>query len=178
MTRRIIIAVMLVLTTIPTSKIFAQTSSATQSIQIHLEPVIHIAAMESPNVNLGFSSVSEYLKGMQSSAQNFKVYSNKDFVVSVSTNSPAFSYSGSAYPAPYMPVNEVLYLSVADNKTGGTVANSFNSFKSLSNTSCNLLLNCKNGGNQTFAVNYKAEPGTAYPAGDYTVNVIYTATQP
>lgn len=169
---------MLVLTTFPTNKILAQTSSATQSIQVHLEPIIQIAAMASPNVNLGFNSVSDYIKGMQSSAQNFKVYSNKDFVVSVSTNAPAFSYSGNAYPTPQMPVNNILFLSVSDNQTGGTVANSFNTFKSLSNTSRDLLLNCKNGGNQTFAVNYRAEPGTAFPAGDYTVDVIYTATQP
>lgn len=178
MTTRILIAVMLVLTIIPTSKTFAQDASASQLVKVHLEPIIEIAALESPNVNLGFNSISDYIGGIRSSAQTFSVHSNKDFVVSVRTNSSSFSYSGNAYPAPQMPVSNVLFLEVAENQTGGTIANSFNAYRSLSNTPRDLLLDCKNGGNQTFAVNYKATPGTDFPAGDYTVDVIYTATQP
>ncbi|MBL7683508.1 MAG: hypothetical protein JNK00_10655, partial [Flavipsychrobacter sp.] len=47
----------------------------------------------------------------------------------------------------------------------------------LTSTAANLLTNCNNGGNQTFSVMYEATPGFAYPAGTYTVDVVYTATQ-
>ncbi len=40
-----------------------------------------------------------------------------------------------------------------------------------------LISNGQNGGNQTFSVMYNATPGFAYPAGTYTVDVVYTATQ-
>ncbi len=86
MIKRIITAVVLVLTTIPTSNVLAQSSTAAQVIKVHLEPTIQITAIESPTVNLGFSSVNDYVKGIQSSAQKFSIYSNKDCVVSGKPN--------------------------------------------------------------------------------------------
>jgi hypothetical protein len=40
-----------------------------------------------------------------------------------------------------------------------------------------MINSASKGGNQTFEVKYKATPGFAYPAGTYTTDVVYTATQ-
>ncbi|HEY9176639.1 MAG TPA: hypothetical protein VIN07_03065, partial [Flavipsychrobacter sp.] len=155
-----------------------QSDAATQLIKVHLEPTIQIASNSASNVNIGFNSIVNYMNGMESEKQQFTVHSNRDFVVNVRTNAPVFSYAGNTYPAPEMPVNNVLFLTVSENNTGGNVAGAFQSFAPLSANPCDLLLNCKNGDNKTFSVNYRASPGTEFPAGDYTVGVIYTATQP
>lgn len=172
-----LLSIILVLSTIQAS--FAQTasSSASQTIKISIEPIIKITAL-SENVNIGFNNIGQYNNGVESSNNKFKIQSNKNFVVSVRTDASSFSYSGNTYPNPVMPVSNILHLAVASNNTGGNIANSFESYKSLSNTPQDILLNCKNGGDQVFAVNYKATPGTNYPAGDYMIGVVYTATQP
>lgn len=155
-----------------------QSDAATQLIKVYVEPTIQITANSASNVNIGFNNIVNYLNGVESEKQQFTVHSNRDFVVNVRTNAPVFSYAGNTYPAPEMPVNDVLFLTVSENNTGGNVAGSFQSFAPLSANPCDLLLNCKNGDNKTFSVNYRATPGTEFPAGDYTVGVIYTATQP
>ncbi len=76
-----------------------------------------------------------------------------------------------------MPVSGVLGLKVSANGTGGTIAGKFTDFTNLSSTAANLITNGNNGGNQTFSVMYNATPGFSYPAGTYTVDVVYTATQ-
>ncbi|MCB0700150.1 MAG: hypothetical protein H6551_04115 [Chitinophagales bacterium] len=160
------------------TKAQSQSSSASQSVSLSLEPVIQISAMTSEDVNIGFNSVSDYASGRESAQQQFKVQSNKGFLITVQTDAEAFSYSGNITPAPTMPVANTLYLSVSDNQTGGSVGSSFSSYTPISRTPKDLILNCKNGGNQLFAVNYKATPGNNYPAGTYTVGVVYTASQP
>ena len=180
MIKRIINAVVLASFFMATTIANAQENSGTasQSVTLNLAPVIQISAMTSPNVNLGFNNISNYVHGVESANQQFKIHSNKDYLVTVRANAAHFSYSGNAYPAPQMPVSNTLFLSVAENNTGGTIANSFSNFVSLSDNSKQLLLNCKNGGDKTFSINYKAIPGPQYPAGDYTVGILYTATQP
>lgn len=178
MKKRIIIAVILVIISTTKNRSFAQEASAAQIIKVHLEPTIQISGMSTPNVNIDFNTISNYVYGAESGTQQFKVHSNKDFVVNVRTSAPLFSYSGDAYPTPQMPVNNILFLAISDNNTGGNIAGSFNTFSSLSSIPRDLLLNCSNGGDKSFTINYRANPGTNYPAGDYTVGVIYTATQP
>lgn len=177
---RLIYAMVLASFLLPATLATAQENSGTasQSVTLQLAPVIQISAVTSPNVNLGFNNITNYVQGVESASQQFKVHSNKDYLITVRANAATFSYSGNAYPAPQMPVDNILFLSVADNNTGGTVAGSFSNFVSLSDNSKQLLLNCKNGGDKTFSVNYKAIPGPQYPAGDYTVGILYTATQP
>ena len=78
-----------------------------------------------------------------------------------------------------MPVSGVLAAQVTANATGGTIASAFNSaYGGLTASAQSLISSCTNGGNQTFSVQYQATPGFAYPAGTYTTNVVYTATQP
>lgn len=154
-------------------------SSATQSIELDLSPVIQINTITSEDVNIAFSNASHYSNGVQSTNQEFRVSSNEKFVVSVKTDASNFSYSGSTLPAPVMPVN-ILKLALTSNNTGGNVSSQLgsSSYMTLSSTPTNILTDCDNGAAKTFAINYKATPGNEYPAGVYTVGVVYTATQP
>lgn len=77
-----------------------------------------------------------------------------------------------------MNVSNVLFLKVTNNNTGGSVSSSFNNkFRTLSSSNQTLVNNATPGGNNTFNVQYKANPGYNFPAGTYSVNVVYTATQ-
>ena len=163
----------------------AQTSStATQTVNLNLSNAIELTFTGSTTatgaaVNLAFNTVNDYANGVSSSNQELKVRSNKKFGVTVKTNNANFSYTGTTTPAPVMPVAGVLDLRVPANATGGTIVSPFSasSYADLSATAQNLLTNCNNGGNQTFSIQYNATPGFAYPAGTYTVDVVYTATQ-
>ncbi len=159
-------------------------STATQTVNLNLSNAIELTFTGSGNatgaaVNLAFNTVNDYANGVTSAAQELKVRSNKKFGVTVKSNAANFTYTGSATPVPVMPVSGVLDLKVSANATGGTIATPFSAtaFNGLTATAANLLTNCNNGGNQTFSVMYEATPGFAYPAGTYTVDVVYTATQ-
>jgi hypothetical protein len=159
-------------------------SSASQTTKLSLSNAVEITFTGSGTttgglVTLPFTTVNDYADGVASSAQTLKVRSNKAFGVTVKTNAANFSYSGSTTPAPSMPVSGVLKLKVPANTTGGTIATPFSasSFVTLTSADQNLISNGTYGGNQTFDVAYQATPGFAYPAGDYTVNVVYTVTQ-
>lgn len=153
-------------------------SSASQNVALQLDPVIEITNITSSDVNIGFSNINHYVNGVQSSNQEFKVKSNHNFVVTVKTDANSFSYSGPTFPAPVMPIDNILYLSVASNNTGGVTSPLFNAqYTTLSASPKQLLTNCLNGSDRRFAINYKAIPSTEYPAGTYSVGVIYTATQ-
>ncbi|MBN8669195.1 MAG: hypothetical protein J0L80_00795 [Chitinophagales bacterium] len=159
-------------------------STATQTVNLNLSNAIELTFTGSGTatgvaVNLAFNTVNDYANGVSSSNQELKVRSNKKFGVTVKTNNANFSYTGTTTPAPVMPVAGVLDLRVPANATGGAIASPFSasSYADLSATAQNLLTNCNNGGNQTFSIQYNATPGFAYPAGTYTVDVVYTATQ-
>ncbi len=159
-------------------------STATQTVNLNLSNAIELTFTGSNTatgtaVNLAFNTVNDYANGVSSSNQELKVRSNKKFGVTVKTNNTNFTYTGTTSPAPIMPVSGVLALKVSANATGGTIATPFSAtaYNGLSSTSANLISNANNGGNQTFSVMYNAIPGFAYPAGTYTVDVVYTATQ-
>jgi hypothetical protein len=160
------------------------TSTATQTVNLNLSNAIELTftgnnSATGAAVNLAFNTVNDYANGVTSSEQGLKVRSNKNFAVTVKTNAAAFTYTGTTSPAPVMPVADVLGLMVSANGTGGTIATPFSAtaYTDLSSTAKNLISNGSRGGNQTFGVKYEATPGFAYPAGTYTVDVVYTATQ-
>ncbi|MCB9046849.1 MAG: hypothetical protein H6550_12020 [Chitinophagales bacterium] len=129
-------------------------------------------------VSLAFNNVNDYANGVESSAYQVKVRSNKKFRVQAKTSSSRFSYSGTTTPAPLMNVSNILFLKVTNNTTGGSVGSSFNNrYRTMSSSNQTLINNATPGGNNTFDVTYKATPGYNFPAGTYTVNVVYTATQ-
>jgi hypothetical protein len=160
------------------------TSSANQNVALSLSNAIAITFVSTGNatgsaVSIPFTTVADYTSGVTSAAQQLKVQSNKAFNLTVNANAASFTYAGVTTPAPTMPVSGVLAAQVTANGTGGTVASAFNSaYGNLTATAQSLISTCANGGNQTFSVQYQATPGFAYPAGTYTTNVVYTATQP
>lgn len=159
-------------------------TGATQRANISLSNAIEITftasgATVGNDVTLEFSTVNDYANGVETGAQELKVRSNKDFTVSIKSNSANFSYSGSTTPSPTMPVNGVLGVMVTANGTGGSIANPFSNsaYATITNSNQDIITSADRGGNQTFSVKYKATPGFAYPAGNYAVDVVYTATQ-
>lgn len=129
-------------------------------------------------VSMAFNSVNDYANGVISSTNQVKVRSNKKFRIQAKTSSSRFTYSGSTTPAPLMNVSNVLFLKINNNTTGGTVTSTFNNlFRSLTSSNQTIINNATPGGNKTIDVTYKANPGYNFPAGTYTVNVVYTATQ-
>ncbi len=159
-------------------------SAAGQTVILKLTDAIEISFVSNnnivgPDVTLPFTSVNTYANGVESAAQELKVRSNKDFTVTVKSNNQNFTYTGSATPAPVMPVQNVLSLMVSGNNTGGSIVSPFNntSYSTIKSTNQNLINYGSKGGNQTFMVKYKATPGFVYPSGVYSVNVLYTATQ-
>ena len=161
-----------------------QTSSASQTTNLVLSNAIEITftgngSATGADVNIPFTTVNDYANGVESDAQELKVRSNKNFSVAVKANATNFSYTGNTSPAPTMPVENVLGIKVTDNNTGGSIANPFSNsaYATLSSSDQDLITTADRGGNQTFSVKYKATPGFAYPAGTYSVDVVYTATQ-
>ena len=159
-------------------------SSASQTVKLALSNAIEITFTGTGNatgsdVTIPFTTVNDYANGVESAAQELKVRSNKNFTVAVKTNATNFSYSGATSPAPTMPVNGVLGVMVSANSTGGAIGSNFSSsaYSTLQGTDQDLITNGSRGGNQKFSVKYKATPGFAYPAGTYSVDVVYTATQ-
>lgn len=156
--------------------------SSTQTVNLTFSNVVEIlftgtGTATGSDVRLSFNDLNDYTNGIESSDYQLRVRSNKDFNVTVKTNSANFSYSGSASPAPTMPVSGKLLLKVSSNSTGGSIASPFSGYSTLTNSNQGLINSGDRGGNQTFSVKYKGQPGYGYPAGDYTVNVIYTVTQ-
>ena len=160
------------------------TSTATQTVNLNLANAIEITFTGSGTatgaaVNLAFNTVNDYANGVESGAQELKVRSNKKFNVNVKANSSTFSYTGSTTPAPTMLVYTTLGMMIASNSTGGTVPLPYttSSYYSITSTAQGCITNGNAGGDQRFSVKYKADPGFSFPAGTYTVDVVYTATQ-
>lgn len=154
----------------------AQSANTTQTVQLSLSNALEISFTGTnggATVNMPFTTVADYASGIESGAQELKVRSNRNFKVDVKTASGTFT-GGSGN----MPVQGVLALAVTANTTGGTTNATFNNtYASLNAGNQDIIINGSKGGDQRFSVKYKATPGFAYPAGTYTVDVIYTATQ-
>lgn len=159
-------------------------ASASQTATVILSNSIDISYMATGDRNgnsaiMQFSSPSDYSNGVTSPEQQLRVRSNKTFKVAVRCEAASFDYQGAGnMTADNMPDN-ALWLKVTSNNTGGSVQAPFSTsgYANLSANSQDLLVNGNQGGNQTFAVQYKCTPGYNLPAGTYTMNVVYTATQ-
>jgi hypothetical protein len=157
-------------------------ASAQQTVQLQLSNALEItftgnSSATGATVTLPFTSTNDYANGVESTTQQLRVRSNKNFNVTVKTNAATFTVNnGTTTTASTMPAS-VLDVKVTANGTGGAIAGNFANYTDLSNTAANLITNGTYGGNQTFSVQYKAQPGFAYPAGTYAIDVVYTATQ-
>ncbi|MEZ5017123.1 MAG: hypothetical protein R2800_08710 [Flavipsychrobacter sp.] len=158
-------------------------TAATQSAKLALSNAIDISFVNNgtstgATTTLSFNTVNDYANGVESAPIYLKVRSNKKFIVKAKTNSNKFTYAGSESPAPSMNVQNNLFIKVVSNNTGGNVPNAVNNvYKTLKKSNRKIINNGTPGGNNTFAVQYKADPGFEFPAGTYTVDVVYTATQ-
>lgn len=181
--KKILLSIML----LPTVA-FAQNESngaggAAQTVYLALSNGIDISYVTSgsssgTNAIMRFSNSADYASGVTSLDQELRVRSNKSFKVAVRCDASSFAYQGNAAGIANMP-DEALWLKVIDNKTGGNIKSPFSAsnFAGLSANNQDLLVNGRNGNNQTFSVQYKCTPGFNLPAGTYTMNVVYTATQ-
>lgn len=157
-------------------------STATQSAKLEMSNAIDVTfnsngSGEGDVVSLAFENVNDYANGVESTPIELKVRSNKKFHVWAKASSNRFTYSGPESTDPKMKVNK-LKIKVVSNNTGGTVPNGVNNkYSNMSKSNKKLINNGTAGGNNTFAVQYKADPGYEFPAGTYSVDVIYTATQ-
>jgi hypothetical protein len=161
----------------------AQTGSATQTVQLSLTNALEISFTATGTtigntVAMNFSGVNSYAAGVESATQQIKVRSNKNFNVTVKSSAANFNVTtGGGTTVSSMPVASVLDVKVTANNTGGTIAGSFSGYADVTSSAQNLITNATNGGDQNFTVQYKATPGFTYPAGTYTTDVVYTATQ-
>lgn len=157
-----------------------QGQSATQTTNLNLSNAIDISFYSNAyggTQTLSFQNLNDFANGKTTGWQILVVRSNKDYNVTVKTNSSNFTYSGGATPAPTMPVS-VLNMGLFYNGTGGTPSSTFyNNFAPLSASAQQIITNGRRGSFKYFFTRYKATPGFAYPAGTYTTEVIYTATQ-
>jgi hypothetical protein len=161
---------------------YINAQTTTQTVNLTLTDVVEIVftgtgTISGATVTLPFINLNDYANGVESAAQELRVRSNKNFTVTAKANASSFTYSGTTSPAPSMPISGTLLLMVSSNGTGGSIAGSFSGYSSLTNANQNIITNGLRGSNQVFSIKYKGTPGFSYPAGDYAVNVIYTATQ-
>jgi hypothetical protein len=175
-----ILAIAFILTSAYMAKAQNASSSATQTVKLNLANAISITFVDGGRtggtVDLNFNTVNDFANGVISGEQQMLVQSNKNFNVSMMTNTQNFTYTGSASPAPVVAIANVLQMMVVNNNTGGSL--SYNNYASIPSGSATIINWGSPGGNRTFAVKYKATPGFSLPGGTYTANVVYTATQP
>jgi hypothetical protein len=140
----------------------AVTSSANQTVTLTLQNKIEIAVEGSPTGNsFTFDEASDYTTGLtNTSASTFRVKSNQNYAVTVASSTANFSSTA----ATSMPAS-----TLGVRLTGGTT------FTTLSTTAAALTTGSR--GNNTFSIDYNANPGFDYDAGTYTLVVVYTATQ-
>ena len=149
-------------------------SAATQQVAVSLGNVIEIK-LQSSSISLPFTTVNDYANGVTSPEQQILVSSNKNFNVRVKSRKSRFGYAGNEKD-PKMPLS-VLKVKVANNQTNGQISSGHTNYISLSTSGKNVITNATAGENKNFSVEYQAKPGFTYPAGTYTVDIIYTATQ-
>lgn len=153
-------------------------SGASQSTSLTMANAIEITLQNgTPTVSMVFDDINDFANGVTSSTQTIRVRSNRKFNVRVRSQASRFTYAGSSATNPKMPVNPVLKLKVSDNNTGGTISGGYGNFKSMSTGGAKIINNAQPGGDNTFSIQYQATPGYTYPEGQYTVSIIYTATQ-
>jgi hypothetical protein len=179
------LTIMLAILTASITSVTAQENkpaAATQSAKMSMSNAIDIT-FRSNNleagdvVTLAFDDVNDYANGVESDPIELKIRSNKKFNITAKAASSRFSYNGNATADPKMSVNKLL-IKVVKNNTGGNVpGNVNNKYKSMSASKRKLINAGTPGGDNTFAVQYKADPGYDFPAGTYSVDIIYTATQ-
>ncbi len=158
----------------------AYAQNATQALKVALSNSIELKFYSSyygGTQTMNFNSVNDYANGKTTGWQILVARSNKDYDITVKANAAHFSYTGAASPSPSMPIS-ILSVGTFYNGTGGQVSSIFrNKYAPISASDQLMISNARRGNFRYFFTRYKANPGFAYPAGTYTTEVVYTATQ-
>lgn len=147
----------------------AQTSSgAYQRIELHIQPSIEIASLKSSEVQL---SVKQDKFRKAETGPEFRIRSNKNFVVKVSTYNNQLQ--DGSQPVAVSNSRNDLQLSVAGTTNDGTA----NSYTTISDSPKDIISKGRRG-EQIFAVNYQVKRMGKTQHENRPVGVVYTATEP
>lgn len=156
--------------------LFTSIVSYGQSISYNDQVAITIAQVAELRVKPGEAIVSEYVFDTGEKYENdiavlnaviLQVRTNDDWILTVKSGSENFTYSGSEVPSPVMPASEL------------KVKYQGNPRIPLSTTE--VQVNTGTAGtweNNETNMRYIATPRFKYPAGTYTIPVVYTVSNP
>ena len=152
--------------------IFAQ-GSVTHTVTLQLENVssIRLKPGTEEHTSLVFADPDDYKKGVeQSLAAVYQVRTNRPWVVNVKSSTENFEYSGQDSQPKDMPSTVLNFRKSNSNNMNYTPLS----------TSAVLIAQGKQGGYELneFGVDYKADPGFKYTYGDYSIEVVYTVSNP
>lgn len=183
MKKIITLSALLILSTVVS---YGQNASgaAQQSVQLGLSNALDItftntSSSQGSTVTMAFNNADHYTNGVESGTQEIKIRSNKTFKVGVKIDLGSFSYVGNGNLNSAVIPSNAFQLKLVNNTTSGTIAAPFSTsgYATLTDTEQDLILNGANGSDRRFSLKYKCNPGWGMPAGTYTFDVVYTATQ-
>ncbi len=161
---------------------FAQTAAntgASQTANLELANALTVEILSS-SATMSFNGINDLLNGVESGSQDIRVKSNKSFNVTAAASANNFTYTGSGTLNNILAVATALKVRVISNSTGGYVPwyMYWFGYQTINGTTpLPILYSCDPGGNQVFSVRYKATPGLNVVGGNYSTDIIYTATQ-
>jgi hypothetical protein len=146
-------------------------SSAYQRIELHIQPSIEIASLKGSEVQV--SVKQDKFRKTVDNGPEFRIRSNKNFVVKVSTCNEITANDNSGVTKSPNAKNN-FQLSVAGKDNDGT----FGSYTPISDSPKDIISKGRRG-EQTFAINYQVKrSGKVQNENNHPVGVVYTATEP
>jgi hypothetical protein len=164
----------------------AQTASslapASQTARIIINDAIDIKFISNSttgnDIPFTFSTIQNFIDGVVSAEEpELLIRSNKNFNIAIRTKSATFNGpGGTALGA------DILKVMTVKQPSGSSIATPFSSaaYSPLSYNAQTVFQGCSKGWSatdQNCKLRFKAEPATQIPAGSYSIDVEYTATQ-
>lgn len=156
----------------------ATSSAAPQRVTLTVDDILDLSWSSGSGTaqTFNFSNLSDYTNGKESSEQEFRILTNKNFKIEVKTTSANLTDGG----ANQMPVVNHLQMMVTSNSTGAISGGFGSTYTSLNSVPQQIISGGQPGNiatpEQKFRIKYKATPGTTYPKANYSVDVLFTAT--
>jgi hypothetical protein len=141
-----------------------QTLTQDITVTITVNKVIALALGTNPDQTMTFSSVSSFTNGITiNNGTSLTIKSNTTWLVSASSNSDFFGYSGT-FASTNMPASLL------------KVTATGNSQVALSTTASTLITSSAATANSVYDLSFYAKPGYTYGPGTYSLTVTYTLT--
>lgn len=153
-------------------------SAAPQRVTLAVDDILDLSWSSGAGTaqTFNFANLNDYTNGKESSEQEFRIITNKNFKIEVKTTSANLSDGGSNQ----MPVVNHLKMMVTSNSTGSISGGFGTGFTSLNSVPQQIIAGGQPGTvsapEQKFRIKYMAVPGTTYPKANYSVDVLFTAT--